>query len=280
MLKLMERWPVIITIGGGAARLGRRRDAGRPTRRSRLADGLGVAVRRGPTRRSAAQPGVLGGLVGVVIVVAAGTLIAKRRQPQHEAAAPTAPSLDRGQGRARGENDNPAAAPRSNGARSGEAYTIGGVMQRFVSARRARCRARRAVRAPGAGLGAHQERRVHHPGRHRRRRRPDGARDPGHRRQARPDEAVDAADQQGGRRRRRGLPRREERAGRPAQDHHHAVQPVHHAARHRRAVQLARPDAGADAGARQLRAVGQRQDALQDARRSTSRRRRRPARAR
>ena len=31
------------------------------------------------------------------------------------------------------------------------------------------------------------------------------------------------------------------------------------------AVQLARPDAGADAGARQLRAVGQRQDALQDA---------------
>jgi hypothetical protein len=34
-------------------------------------------------------------------------------------------------------------------------------------------------------------------------------------------------------------------------------QPVHHAAGHRRALQLARPDAGADAGARPVRAVGQ-----------------------
>ncbi len=52
--------------------------------------------------------------------------------------------------------------------------------------------------------------------------------------------------------------------GRPAQDHHHAVQPVHHAARHRRAVQLEGPDAGRDAGARPVRAVGQRRDAVQD----------------
>jgi hypothetical protein len=59
------------------------------------------------------------------------------------------------------------------------------------------------------------------------------------------DEAADRRRQQVGRRRRRGLPRRQGRQGRPAQDHHHAVQPVHHAAGHRRALQLARPDAGA-----------------------------------
>jgi hypothetical protein len=39
------------------------------------------------------------------------------------------------------------------------------------------------------------------------------------------------------------------------------------AARHRRAVQLDGPDAGCDARARRVRAVGQRRDALQDRRR-------------
>ena len=63
--------------------------------------------------------------------------------------------------------------------------------------------------------------------------------------EAQPDEAADGRRQQGRRRRRRGLPRREGRQGRPAQDHHHAVEPVHHAARDRRAVQLEGPDAGA-----------------------------------
>ena len=58
--------------------------------------------------------------------------------------------------------------------------------------------------------------------------------------------------------------------GRPAQDHHHAVQPVHDAARHRRAVQLEGPDAGRDARARRVRAVGQRGVAVQDRRRTTS----------
>ena len=55
-----------------------------------------------------------------------------------------------------------------------------------------------------------------------------------------------------------------EAKGRPAQDRHHAVQPVHHAAGDRRAVQLERPDAGGDAGARPVRAVGQCRDAVQD----------------
>ena len=44
--------------------------------------------------------------------------------------------------------------------------------------------------------------------------------------------------QQVRRRRRRRLPRRQGRQGRSAQDHHHAVQPVHHAAGDRRAFQL------------------------------------------
>ena len=42
----------------------------------------------------------------------------------------------------------------------------------------------------------------------------------------------------------RRLPRRQGRQGQSAQDRHHAVEPVHHAARHRRAVQLEGPDAG------------------------------------
>ena len=84
-------------------------------------------------------------------------------------------------------------------------------------------------------------------------------------------------DQQVGRRRRRGLPRRQGRQGQPAQDRHHAVEPVHHAAGDRRALQLEGPDAGRDDGARRVRAVGQRRDAVQDARRTTSTRsRRRP----
>ena len=58
--------------------------------------------------------------------------------------------------------------------------------------------------------------------------------------------------------------------GDPQQDHHHAVEPVHDAARHRRAVQLEGPDAGRDARARRVRAVGQRRVAVQDRRRSTS----------
>ena len=52
--------------------------------------------------------------------------------------------------------------------------------------------------------------------------------------------------------------------GDPHKIDHHAVEPVHDAARHRRAVQLEGPDAGRDAGARRVRAVGQRRDAVQD----------------
>ncbi len=126
---------------------------------------------------------------------------------------------------------------------------------------RGRCGRRvRAVRGRAGCLGADQAGRVRRAGRHRRRCRPDGAADPGHHRQAQADEGVDGRRQQVRRRRRRGLPRRQGCQGRPAQDHHHAVQPVHHAAGHRRALQLEGHDAGVDDGARPVRAVGQRRD--------------------
>ena len=75
-------------------------------------------------------------------------------------------------------------------------------------------------------------------------------------------------DQQGGRRRRRGLPRHQERQGQPAQARHHAVEPVHHAARHRHPLLVEGHDAGVDDGARRVRALGQCRVALQDRRRS------------
>ena len=114
------------------------------------------------------------------------------------------------------------------------------------------------------GLGADAAGRVHHPGRTRRRRRHHGAHHPGHRHQAQLDEAADGGDQQGRRRRRRGLPRRQELQGQPAQDHHHPVEPVHHADGDRHSVQLEGPHSGRDAGARRVRALGQRREALQD----------------
>ena len=113
--------------------------------------------------------------------------------------------------------------------------------------------------APGARrVGADQVGRVHRPGRHRRRRRPDGALDPGHRRQEQPDEAVDGRRQQVAAAPAPRASLTSRAPGRSAQDHHHAVEPVHHAARDRRAVQLEGPDAGRDAGARPVRPVGQR----------------------
>ena len=144
---------------------------------------------------------------------------------------------------------------------------------------RRHCRLRRCRHAAHVcigGVGADEARRVHRSRRHRRRRRPDGALPAGRHRQAQPVEAAVHRRQQVGRRRRRRLPRRQGREGRSAQDHHHAVEPVHDAARHRRAVQLEGPDAGRDAGARRVRAVGERRDAVQD-RAGLRRRRSRPA---
>ena len=64
-------------------------------------------------------------------------------------------------------------------------------------------------RRSGGRLGADQAGDVRHPGRHRRRRRPDGALHPGRRHEAQSDEAAADRHQQGWRRRRRRLPRRQ-----------------------------------------------------------------------
>ena len=118
--------------------------------------------------------------------------------------------------------------------------------------------------AAAGRMGTDEARRVHRPGRHRRRRRPDGAPAAGRHHEEQPDEAADDRRQQARRRGRRRLPRGQGREGRSQQDHHHAVEPVHDAARDGRAVQLEGPDARRDAGARPVRAVGQRRDAVQD----------------
>ena len=81
---------------------------------------------------------------------------------------------------------------------------------------------------------------------------------------------TDGGHQQGRRRRRRRLPRRQELQGQPAQAGHHAVEPVHHAARHRHSVLVEGPDPGRHDGARRVRALGQCRHALQDRRRTTS----------
>ena len=93
----------------------------------------------------------------------------------------------------------------------------------------------------------------------------------GRRRQEQPDEAAARSSSTSrAARAREGFLDVKEREGRSAQDHHHAVEPVHDAARDRRAVQLEGPDAGGDARARRVRAVGQRRDAVQDRAASTS----------
>ena len=117
---------------------------------------------------------------------------------------------------------------------------------------------------PRGGLGADQAHRVRDPGRHRRRRRPDGASHRGHRREAQALAAADHRGQQVGRRGRRGIPPRQGQEGRRPHHHHHPVEPLHHAAAHRRAVQLEGPDPDRPPGARRVHPVGERGDAVQD----------------
>ena len=119
----------------------------------------------------------------------------------------------------------------------------------------------------GAEMAADEARDLRRACRNRRRRRSDGALHSRHRDQAQPDEPPAGGRQQGRRRRRRRISRRQSEPRRPAQADHHAVESLHHAAGHRHAVQLERPDTGLDAGARSVCAVGERRVAVQDGRR-------------
>jgi YjbE family integral membrane protein len=88
LLKLMERFPVIITIGAGLI--------GWVAGEMLVADsalegwftGLGVQYVDGHPRVGGFSLEVLAGIVGIVIVVAAGTLLAKRKSVTVETAAP------------------------------------------------------------------------------------------------------------------------------------------------------------------------------------------------
>src|SRR5712692_836845 len=133
-------------------------------------------------------------------------------------------------------------------------------------------RGARAVRRGGSrtrsgvcGLGAHEDGGVRRACRHRRGRRPDGADHSGHHCQEQVDEGADGRRQQGRRRGCRGLPGRQGVERRPAQAHYPPVESIHDPPCDQYAVQLARSDAGTDDGPGQLRPLGQRGDALQDA---------------
>jgi YjbE family integral membrane protein len=83
LLHLMERWPVIITVGGGLIGL----VAGEmlvtdPALKDWLA-GAGVAFdAEGKPRVAGLSLEIICGAIGAVIVVAAGTWLAKRKQPE------------------------------------------------------------------------------------------------------------------------------------------------------------------------------------------------------
>jgi predicted tellurium resistance membrane protein TerC len=92
LLHLMERWPVIITIGGGLLGF----VAGEmlvtdPALRDWLA-GLGVHFDGEKPKVGGVSLEIICGVLGAVIVIAAGTLIGKRRAMKaavHEAAVET-----------------------------------------------------------------------------------------------------------------------------------------------------------------------------------------------
>ena len=113
-------------------------------------------------------------------------------------------------------------------------------------------------------MEAHQDGGIHRAGRHGRRRRSDGPHDPGHRSKAQPHGAVAGRREQGRRIGRRRLPGHEGLCGQSAQDHHHPLQPVHDSAGYRDSLQLGGSDARRHAGARRVRAVGERRISPQD----------------
>src|SRR6267142_2322715 len=88
LLKLMERFPVIITIGAGLI--------GWVAGEMLVADsalegwftGLGVQYVEGHPKVGGLSLEILAGIVGIVIVVAAGTLLARRKSVAVETAAP------------------------------------------------------------------------------------------------------------------------------------------------------------------------------------------------
>jgi YjbE family integral membrane protein len=89
LLHLMERWPVIITIGGGLLGFVAGEMLVTDPALTRLLTGMGVVFTEGKPYVGAINLEIVCGIVGAVIVIAAGTLIGKRRAMKaavHEAA--------------------------------------------------------------------------------------------------------------------------------------------------------------------------------------------------
>ena len=108
-----------------------------------------------------------------------------------------------------------------------------------------------------AALGADQARAVHRSGRHRRRRRPDGAPYPGRGFKEQPDEAAADRAEQRWRSWHGRLLGGEESQRRPAQHHYFPLEPFHHALRHGCALRLAGFYSGRHAGARPVHPMGE-----------------------
>jgi YjbE family integral membrane protein len=89
LLHLMERWPVIITIGGGLLGFVAGEMLVTDPALTRFLTGMGVTFTEGKPYVAAINLEIVCGIVGAVIVIAAGTLIGKRRAMKaavHEAA--------------------------------------------------------------------------------------------------------------------------------------------------------------------------------------------------
>ncbi len=79
LLHLMERWPVIITIGGGLLGFVAGEMLVTDPALTGWLGGLGVAFEEGKPKVGGLSLEVLCGLAGAVIVIAAGTLISRRK---------------------------------------------------------------------------------------------------------------------------------------------------------------------------------------------------------
>jgi len=87
LLHLMERWPVIITIGGGLLGFVAGEMLVTDPALANWMAGMGIQFNDGNPTIGEVKLALLSGAIGALIVVAAGTWLAKRKQPEARAEA-------------------------------------------------------------------------------------------------------------------------------------------------------------------------------------------------
>jgi len=87
LLHLMERWPVIITIGGGLLGFVAGEMLVTDPALANWMAGMGIQFNDGNPTIGEVKLALVSGAIGAVIVVAAGTWLAKRKQPEARAEA-------------------------------------------------------------------------------------------------------------------------------------------------------------------------------------------------